>query len=350
MKIAVVTCHNQPDYIRAVTLRKAISAQPGTKTIIIKNRRTGVLRYPEMIIRLVILRLRHRPDKYVLTFRGYELLPFVAILTWPKKLIYDELINPIEWLSEPRTQLWAKLFPKWLLKPFYKLLLLRCHTILTDTAAHSRYNSQLMKLSPQRFKDIPVGTDESLFRPGGRKPAKPFRVFYYGNMLPLHGLPVVLRAAKQLRKLPIEFVLIGGNKLMADQVRKAKASGARLTYHDWVPFRQIPAEVAEASLCLGGPFGRTTQADKVITGKTYQFLAAGAPVLIGQNSASGQFIDKQNCLTVPLGDASKLAVAIHWAYTHPKDLAQIGKGGRKLYEQHFSATCLAERMKTILAS
>lgn len=348
MKVAVVTCHNQPNYIRAVTLRTAIAAAPGVQSVVIKNSHTGVLRYPEMIGRLLALRIRERPDAYVITFRGYEILPFAAVLTWPKTLIYDELVNPIEWLSEPRPELWSRFIPKSLLTAFYRMLLKRCAVVITDTDSHSRYSAALLHLPVARFRSVPVGTDETMFKPTPRKQSKPFRVFYYGNMLPLHGLDIVVKAAEKLANLPIEFVLVGGSTKMATLVQKAQQRGCRVVYQPWLAFEKIPEEIAKASLCLGGPFGNTTQASHVITGKTYQFLASGAPVLIGENKASELFIDKNNCLTTRLGDADKLAEAIQWAYDHPKELRNVARNGRKLYEEHFSSTSIAQKVAAIL--
>lgn len=350
MKLAVITCHNQPNYIRAVTLRVAFQALPDSDVIVVKNRHKGVIRYPEMIFRLIVLRIRHRPDTYVITFRGYEILPFACLLTWPKTLIFDEMVNPLGWLNEPRPEPWAKLIPKRLLRTFYRLLLKRCSVVLTDTDAHSIYDATMFGLDQKRFQAIPVGTDEALFKPTTRHPGKLFRVFYYGNMLPLHGLDVVLESAINVKELPIEFVLVGGSKKIAELVRLAKQAGANIMYRKWIYFNKLPAEISQADLCLGGPFGNTTQAQHVITGKTYQFLACAAPVVVGENKATKLFQDRRNCLLVALGNSTELTNAIIWAYSHPKELAKIGQAGRKLYEQHFSEDSIARQVAAILRS
>ncbi|RTK93911.1 hypothetical protein EKI60_04985 [Candidatus Saccharibacteria bacterium] len=350
MKIAIITCHNQPDYIRAVTLRKAVSQLPDHVAVIIKNKHTGVLRYPEMIARLATLRIRHNPDTYLLTFRGYELLPFACLLTWPKTLIYDEFINPIEWLQEPRSEKWAKLIPIALLKPFYKVLLKRCKYILVDTQAHAQYSAQIMNMSSKKFTALPVSTNEEMFKPSKQRTTKTFKVFYYGNMLALHGLEVVLDAALQLKSYPIEFRLIGGKKAMADKVREAQANGANISYEPWTAFDTFPSEISSASLCLGGPFGTTPQSQRVITGKTYQFLASAAPTVVGENLASSDFKDKENCLKIQLGNSEALAEAIVWALEHPKQLATIAANGRKLYDKKYSIEKLSDQLSRILAA
>ena len=351
MKVAVVTCHNQPDYIRAVTLRQAVIAQRDISPRIIKNRSRGILRYLEMMLRVTWLRLRYNPDIYILTFRGYELLPFMTLITVGKKLIYDELINPIEWLQEARTERWAKLIPQKPLKQFNRLLLSRCQTVITDTAAHTDYVRKLMNLPAKLFVDLPVGTDETMFhKKASAKSAKKgaFRVFYYGSMLPLHGLDIVLQAAEQLTDFAITFTIIGGKRNMAERIADAQARGVHITYKSYVPFSEIPSEIAKADVCLAGPFGDTTQATHVLTGKAYQFLAAGAVTVIGQNKASSQFHNQKNALVVPLGNAKALADTLRWAYTHQGKLPAIAAAGHDTYSHYYSSTILAKKMAQIL--
>jgi glycosyltransferase involved in cell wall biosynthesis len=106
--------------------------------------------------------------------------------------------------------------------------------------------------------------------------------------------------------------------------------------------------VHAAGLTLGGPFGKTLQSQFVVTGKTAQFMACAAPVLVGQNSVSGVFIDKQNCLLVPPASARAIAEAVAWAAAHPAELRRIGTAGPKTYEQHFSQAIVNRRIQDIV--
>ncbi len=351
VKIAVITCYKQPDYVRAQVLRASLALDSANQVISIKNNREGLLRYPEVLGKLIAVRLMQHPDVYVLTFRGYEVLPTINLFTWPKPLIFDEFINPLEWLQEPRLEWWAKLVPQSFLQVFYRLLLARSRVILADTAAHAVYSAQLTYGGPNdKYSTLAVGTNEALFYPiaSVRAQNKRFRVFYYGNMLPLHGLSYVIEAAIELKDLPIEFVLVGGSGPTEVAITEAKLAGARITYRPWLDFKKLPDEVRQADLCLGGPFGNTVQADYVVTGKTYQCIACGVPTLIGANQASGKFTNRKDCLTVPLGDSRALADSIIWAYKHPEELARIGKNGRRLYEKHFSNKILAAQLTALL--
>lgn len=349
MRLAIVTCYKQPDYIRAQTLRIAVKSLNSVETVVVKNSRSGLIRYPEIIVKLIVTRIRFHPDLYVLTFRGYEILPIMAVLTWPKKLIYDEFINPIEWLNEPRDQNWPKLVPKPLLMWFYQKLLYRCYAVLADTAVHAEYSKNLSGVKKVRFWPLPVSTNETLFHPEQNKimPNK-FRVLYYGNMLPLHGLKYVLKAAEFLSDLPIEFKIIGGNKHVAVAIKHAQQNTANIIYEPWIDFKKLPSEIYKANLCLGGPFGGTVQANHVITGKTYQFLACEMPTIVGRNKASGLFKDKQNCLVVQQKNMKALADAIRWAFNNQDKLPLIAKAGRQMYESNFSNQILSLQLEQYL--
>lgn len=199
VKVAVITCYHDPDYIRARSLRAALRHCKGVEVLVCKNTRRGILRYPEMLLKVVWLRITKRPDAYLLTFRGLELLPWVAVASWPKPFIHDEFINPVEWLQEPRPQWWAQYLPVRFLAWWYKIFLRRATVILADTEVHAEYSSHLLGLPRDRFEAIAVGTDESVFKPIASRPSDDFVVFYYGTMLPLHGLSYVIEAALELR-------------------------------------------------------------------------------------------------------------------------------------------------------
>lgn len=356
MKVAVITCYKQPDYIRAVVLRRAVAACPGVELLVVKNKRhRGVLRYFEVALRLLWLRLRHRPDVYIQTFRGYETLPLVLLLAGRKPVILDELINPLLVVEEHRRMYAGKathhLMRLWsVLGSFYRFLLRRCCFILADTPQHAEYSATLSRIPQEKYVVVPVGADEDLIKPAvSRKfPQQPFTVLYYGNTLPLHGLPTIIEATLLLKNQPIQFVIYGGSSL-TKPLQQAIQEGARLTHHPEFVFRELSSDIAQADLCLGGPFGDTVQAKLVITGKTFQYMAGGKPAVVGRTPATRVvFKDKQNCLLVDLASPKSLARAIEWAADHPKQLQRIAALGQKLYHQQFSQAVVQHKIADLL--
>lgn len=360
--VAIITCYKYPDYGRAVNLRAGLLANPDIQTIVIKNRYKSIFRYPEVLLKVITARVRHRPDMYLLTFRGYEMLPAVSLLALGKPVILDELINPLEVVSEHRQlykgKLTNRLMSLWqLFGSLYNLLLRHCRAVIADTAAHADYSSKMTGMPRNRYQVIPVGANESIFKSPSRPVAQSpspvgFTVLYYGSMVPLHGLSYVLEAAEKLEDQPhINFLLIGGSKNASIQIEESIKNGARITHKDWVEPKYLPKTINQAGLCLGGPFGDTIQSQLVITGKTFEFLASAAPALIGETketATSKQFKDKVNCLMVPQGNAAAIAEAIVWASTHPNELSKIGLAGSQLYKQSFSQSIIAQKLAKMI--
>lgn len=348
MKIAIITCYDQNDHIRARVLRKGFADVPGAETIVIRNERTGLLRYLETPWKVLVARFKHRPDVYVVTFRGYEILPFVLLVKGRKPVIFDEMINLVEYMHEHKKIAPGSAADK-VLNTFYTWLLKRCRFILADTEAHAELSSTLSKVPFERYVTVPIGTEEALFYPdSAAKPNQPgkFEVFYYGVMVKLHGLEHFLEAAVLLKDHPDIVFRVGGDKhraakLYDDAIRR----GARITYHPWFEYtKELPRLMRGASLAVGGPFGNSPQSQFVITTKTFQALACAVPVLVGRNKVNAAFVDIQNALVVPQGSAQAIADAILWAYLHPKQLSKVARAGRQLYEQSFSDATIAKKL------
>lgn len=349
-KIAVITCKDDPDYVRARALRNALKTFDDLEVIVIKNKSKGIRRYAEVLDGIIKVRFKQNPDAYLLTFRGYELIPLLQILAWPKPIVFDEFINLYEWTIQEHKKFEEDSLPAKMLNAWWSFILKRNKVILADTQAHAEHSSKTSRVPLEKYVAVPVGTDQALFTPAKvSKTKNKFTVFYYGNMLPLHGLEYAIRAAELLKDKPeVEFLFVGGKEEAERRVKQAQAKGAHIQYKKWVPFEDLPQVIRDAGVCLGGPFGNTVQSQFVVTGKTYQFLACGAPTIIGASEASSEFKDGTNSLIVPQGDAKALADKILWAYEHPKDLEKIAANGRKMFETNFSDEAIARSLAPVI--
>jgi glycosyltransferase involved in cell wall biosynthesis len=130
----------------------------------------------------------------------------------------------------------------------------------------------------------------------------------------------------------------------------AVTNGANIEYHKWVEFERLPTLMREADLCLAGPFGGTFQSDYVITGKAFQYMAMGRPMMIGQNKESGVFQDKRDALIIPQADAEAIANSIRWAMGHKAELSEIGRAARQLYVNNYSTETLSNILRTGLTN
>jgi glycosyltransferase involved in cell wall biosynthesis len=221
--------------------------------------------------------------------------------------------------------------------------------VLTDTQLHAKYFVETFALPEAKICSLPVGAIENEARVdvSPLPDVDAFRVLFYGSFLPLHGVEVILEAASRLSDLPIFFDFIGGNTKrtawLRDQCERMKI--VRYSHRSWVPFEELlHNEIPRANLCLGGPFGGTPQARRVVTGKTSQCLALAKATVIGRIDEQDGFVDRDNCLLVDQNNPGALAETIRWAYENRTCLETIGAHGRALYLERLSIDVIAKRL------
>jgi glycosyltransferase involved in cell wall biosynthesis len=339
MKVCYFLCYYFPQYVRTKTLINGLSQIQGIKIIPIINTSRGWFRYFETLAKLVFVRAIHKPDLYIVGFRGYEIYWPIRFLARNKPLFFDHMMSPYDSLVFEKKQISKTSILGKLLFRYERGLLHSTDGIITDTIQHKSYFTNLFNLDKNKIHPIYVSTDEDLFVSHHPPPDnKNFVVFFYGSFLPLHGVEYILKAAKLLPDFPMQFHLVGGHKTNLKQfyalIEKLGLTNVRHTR--WVDYTDLPGVIAQADLCLGGPFGDTGQAKRIITGKTFQFLAMNKPTVVGRIEPLPGFIDKYNCLLVPQADAAALANALQWAYEHQDELDQIAARGRELYTSQFS--------------
>jgi len=351
IRLAYVLAYRAPDYIRSQSLLRALDKCPGIELLVARNRSTGMLRYLETWRALRQLRKAHNLDVYLLGFRGHEMFWPVRWLIRGKPLVFDALMSPSAALREENNAgvLGRLLAP--LVNRFERGILQRANLVLTDTRQHALFYEAQFGLQKENILAIPVGAVETCVSSQTPTEAEikqaPFSVLFYGSMLPLHGIDVIVAAAAQLTDVPIRFDFIGGKPRHARQLHRLCAAHGvtRYTHRQWVPMsRLVEYEIPHANICLGGPFGDTPQAQRVITSKSSQGLALGKATVIGSINEGYGFIDKYNCLLVPQADASALAAALRWSYENQGSLHAIGARGKRLYVEKLSIASIASAL------
>ena len=349
--VCYILSYYEPNYIRTRTLLRALQQIDTIHLYQARNGLRGFLRYFQTIWRLFIVRLRNDPKVYILGFRGYEFFWIVRLMTRGRTLIYDHMMSPYDSIVNEYKYIKADGFLARLIFQYERAILQSSDLILTDTGLHKTFFQKTFNLCSAKVFAVPVGTDEDVFirNDSLRDFANntPFEVLFYGSFLPLHGMEIILKSAAMVRDHPIHFTLIGGNKRRRAEInRMIQRFGLKnLTHLDWVKFESLPDMISRADIGLGGPFGGTGQAQRVITGKTFQFLAMAKPVVIGKIATDYGFEDKINCLIVPQGNAMSLADAIIWSLENKSELAQIGRKGYDLYQAHFSTRRISECLR-----
>ena len=345
LRVCYVQAYRAPQYIRGRSLCEALERTDSITLSRAVNSSVGWRRYWEAISALLRIRSQARPDIYVLGFRGHEIAWLVRWLTRGQPLVLDAMMSPYAALHEESKHGVSGRVAGPLVRLLERAVLAAADLVLTDTQAHVDYYARTFGVPRSKLLAIPVGAEEAAVGPppAPSDPSAPLRVLFYGSLLPLHGIDTVLEAAAMLVDSPVAFEFVGGTPSQGRLlVRQCTAAGIAHRWRAWVPFQQLIAcEIPCADVCLGGPFGGTPQARRVVTGKTSQCLALKKATVIGRISEDVGFIDRENCLLVEQCDPSGLADALRWCSVHRDRLPAIGAAGQQLYRQRLSIDTIA---------
>ena len=327
---------------------------PDVELTVIKNHSKGIMRYWQTLKGLVAYRRHNKPDVFIVGFRAQESFWLFYPFMRGSRIIFDEFVNHHDWIVDEHNKFGPA--GKWLvavLDAYMRWVVRRCTYVLEDTEAHAALSRALYRAPAEKIRAIPVGANEDLFKPVSAPSNDKLEVLFYGNMLPLHGLDVILEATKKINPDTIHFTIIGGRgkPKMINTVENFISENQlkdKITYLQWVDAAELPAYIAKADVCLGGPFGGTGQAKRVITGKTYQFLAMAKPTIIGETEVGGLFKDRDNCIIVPQSDSVALAESLEWCSGHQAELRSIAARGLELYNREFSSSSISKALQGLL--
>ena len=218
--------------------------------------------------------------------------------------------------------------------------------VLVDTEAQQDYFCREFGLTREKVCWLYVGADDSLFTPVV-EPARPrpLRVLYIGNYVPLHGVPIILQAARLLNGEDIEFWLIGDNHEAPGRTDLlSHCNGPRVRLMPWMMPHQLRDKIGEADVCLG-IFGTSDKAKRVIPGKAFLALAMGKPLITGNSPAArGLFEDGKNAILCEMGNAVALADAICRLHKDAVLRRRIGEEGRQLFQKQCRPAVLGLRL------
>lgn len=265
-----------------------------------------------------------------------------------RPLVFDPLVSALETVRD-RGLVTSRLRLRGL-AALERALLRLPDVVLVDTAAHADAMAAEVGLCRERVHVMPAGAPavySHRARPYAARrgtPERPLRVVYFGQFIPLHGVDVIVRAARALAsRTDIRFELVGAGQELA----RCRALARRLGT-DNVAFRPtwLPPEaladlvLARADVCLGA-FGSEPKARRVVPFKVFTALAYGRPVVTADTPAARElFPSHVELATVPPDDPAALAAAIAHLADRPALRADLAAFGKRAYDTRFSAPAL----------
>ncbi|XRP97068.1 glycosyltransferase family 4 protein [Methanocaldococcus sp. 16A] len=350
MKILYI-CGREPTYTRNSVILNGLILQNIDVIKCTSVANTYPKRYLEVLTKY-ISKINENYDVIFIGFLGQPLVPIIKRLT-NKPIIFDAFISIYDTLCYDRKKFNPNSFTG---KLFYYIDKKSCEfsdITLLDTNAHIDYFVETFRLDKNKFKRIFVGADTDLFYPRNiRKENKDtFNVFYYGTYLPLHGIEYIIHSAKILEKYKeIKFKIIGNGLEYQKIMKLAKSLDVKnIEFIDWIPYTELPIEIAKADICLGGHFSNIDKAKRVISGKTFQFLAMKKPVIVGDNPANRELLeDRKSALFVEHSNPEDLAEKILELKDNEKLREKIAENGYKIFKENCTPEVIGKELLKII--
>lgn len=308
--VEVITCH-EPVW-EGVEDKSQLSGFNNKLNVLVKF----VFAYPKLIWRYL-----HLPKHDVVLF-GYlgvfdllVLWPFVKLRRVP--IVWDVFISLYNTVVEDR-QMVSKYNPvAWLLYMMEWTGLRIADQSIIDTEAHAQYLRDTYNCKNETVQPVFVGAEPEAFENNEKSLKKinisePFRVVFYGQFIPLHGINTIVQAARLSEGQNIEWLLIGREQ-EADKIRMQieKTSLKNLQWIKWVKYEELVSYLMNSHVALG-IFGDTDKAARVIPNKVFQILSANRPLITRDSPAIRELInaDDPYSLLVPASDSDALVMAV----------------------------------------
>lgn len=269
--------------------------------------------YPKRLLTVYTKLLFQRVKGYDEVFIGFApqlVLPFWWWKFRGKQICIDFFISMYDTLVFDRKKLKENSLISKVLKYLDCRTLSLADRIICDTKEHGKYFTTELGASPKRLHTLYLEADSTIYYPREKKKAGNFfEVLYFGSILPLQGVDIVLKSAQILRKNPmIHFTLIG-------PIGKSyeKVESDTITYISWLSQKELAEAIAQADLCLAGHFNKEiNKAKRTIPGKAYIYRAMEKPMILGENPANRELYSEEmdGIYFVEMGNPQALAKKI----------------------------------------
>jgi glycosyltransferase involved in cell wall biosynthesis len=280
-------------------------------------------------------------DAVVVGYPGHFDVPRARRAAGKRPLIFNPLVSLHDTLVADRGRFRQGSFAARTLAVVDRRALKLSDLVVADTEANGDFLAEVGGIPRSRVRVCLVGAEERLFRPGWR-PDDPFRFLFVGKLIPLHGLDVILEAARLAPELGVR--VIGSGQL--DELLAEKPENVE--WLRWIEYEQLPMEYWGAG-CALGIFANAEKTARVIPNKAYQALACGAPLITADTRGARELLtDEESALLVPPGDPAALAAAMRRVASDPELARRLGSGGRAVYEERASEEVLGARWRSLI--
>lgn len=307
-KVLFITTKNL-DYIRNTQEIDIIKEVAESYKIIGSNSKSYIKRIAYVYFNI----LKTNFKNYNIVFVGFSpqlIIPFWKWKMKKNKVIIDFFISMYDTFAFDRKKVKPKSIIGKLLKKIDITTIKRADMVISDTKAHGKYFEDEFGLQSNKLEVLYLEANTDIYYP--MEVSKPeeyknkFIVLYFGSILPLQGIDVVLETIEKLKNnKDIHFYMIGP---ISEKYKKIESD--TVTYIDWLPQEKLANYIAFSDLCLAGHFNKESgKANRTIPGKAYIYRAMNKPMILGDNFATRELYseDMEGIYFCEMGNSNKLA-------------------------------------------
>lgn len=314
-KVLFITTKNI-DYIRNAQEVRLLKENAENVDILYSSKNKYVGRIIEIWTKLVFKNIKNIDIVFV-GFAPQLILPFFKWKFKKNVIIIDFFISVYDTLIHDRKKFKDRSIIAKLCHEIDSITLRWTDHVITDTKADARYFMEEFQSNKAKFETLYLEADQSIYYPreqNKRETLKDkFVVLYFGSILPLQGVNVVLDTVKMLRDDKNIFFQIVG----PIPKKYSKPIQENAEYIDWLSQEELAQHIANADLCLAGHFsGDIDKAKRTIPGKVYIYDAMGKPMVLGDNDANRELYEesREDICFVAMGNAKELKEKILMNY------------------------------------
>jgi glycosyltransferase involved in cell wall biosynthesis len=307
----------------------------------------GAAAYPRLLWRF--LRIA-RGDAVLILYPGWfdsiVLAPLARLRRMP--VVFDIYISLFDTVVADRKIASERSVIGRVCKLVDRLSLRSAQCVIADTPEHAELYASLGGIARDRIGVVWVGADDTVFRPRPDIEPNAKRVLFYGTYIKLHGIDVIVRAAKLLENEGVEFRFIGTGQERAGierLIEELDVSNIQLT--DRVPLEDLPVEIASAAVCCG-IFGSSEKAQRVVPNKVFECVAVGRPVVTADTPAMRRVFGDTEVALVPAGDPDALARVIRELLADPERRAAMAAAAQRHYLAAYATDSVMEQLENEL--
>lgn len=325
----------EPSYSRVAIVGDGLRRNFDVLPIVVSSSNYAV-RITAVVAKLLWAKLAGRFRGIDAVFVGFLAQPIVPVvrLLWRGPLISDAYLSLYDTvvLDKQRTRpgSWLASLCQWL----DQYMLRHSDLCLTDTNQHADYLRDNFDVPNSSVARLWVSATDRLIRQPRLSvhEEEEFRVFFWGNYIPLQGVDTIVRAAHELAADNIELTLTGRGQTYTkcrELITHLRVTNIRLV--DWMEPAEIHRHAAETHVVLG-IFGTSEKAGRVIPNKVFQGLAMGVPIITRDSDAIRELLaDDLDAFLVPPGDPAALANKIRWVRDHYERATEVGRHGHATF-------------------